>query len=301
MTSSCIEITRARPLLGTIVEITIAGTETDEREQAFEEAFAAIALVQQRMSYHDPNSTLSRINTDAFTVPVPVDDKTYHVLRMARLFYSATNGVFDPTIAPHLEQAGFLPMTHGVRQPGATSFEDVELLPGKRVRFRRAGISLDLGGIAKGFAVDEAVKVLCRAGIKCGLVNAGGDLRAFGPGSFAVGIRDPHQPGKFLSRLALKNRALATSAHYFAERLKPGAQRGPYVHPRLEQFGGELASVSVAAKSALVADALTKVVMLDPDNSVSLLPPFSAESLVCTAQGTVFSTPCWHESLQAAA
>jgi thiamine biosynthesis lipoprotein ApbE len=167
--------------------------------------------------------------------------------------------------------------------------------------FRRAGLRLDLGGIAKGFAVDEAVNILRRGGIKCGLVNAGGDLRAFGPRPFAVGIRDPRRPGTMFASLVLKNCALATSAHYFAARLRPGARLGPFVDPRSGEFRSELASVTVVAKSALTADALTKVVMLDPDNSLAILQRFAAESLVWTAQGTVFSTLYWQERLQAAA
>ena len=301
MKSPCIELKRARPLLGTIVEITLQGADLSRCEEAFEQAFGAIALVQQRMSFHDPNSTLSRINTDASDGPVAVDDKTFRVLRMAHLFYSSTNGVFDPTIAPQLQRAGFLPRTRGQSQPGEASFGDVELLPGKRLRFRRAGIRLDLGGIAKGFAVDEAVNILRRAGISSGLVNAGGDLRAFGPRPFAVGIRDPRRPGTTFASLALKNCALATSAHYFADRLKPGAQLGPFVDPQLGEFRSEFASVSVVAKSALIADALTKVVMLDPGKSLAILQRFAAESLACTAEGTAFSTPYWNERLKAAA
>jgi thiamine biosynthesis lipoprotein len=301
MKSPCIEFKRARPLLGTIVEITLLGTDLSRCEEAFEQAFGAITLVQQRMSFHDPSSTLSRINTDASNGPVAVDDKTFRVLRMAHLFYSSTNGIFDPTIAPQLQRAGFLPRRRGERQPRAASFGDVELLPKKRIRFRRAGTRLDLGGIAKGFAVDEAVTILRRTGIKCGLVNAGGDLRAFGARPFAVGIRDPRRPGTTFASLVLKNCALATSAHYFAARLKPGAQLGPFVDPQFGEFRSELASVTVVAKSALIADALTKVVMLDPDNSLAILQRFAGESLVCTTQGTVFSTPYWHERLQAAA
>ncbi len=288
-------------MLGTIVEITVQGTDARHCEEAFEPAFAAIELVQKRMSFHDPGSMLSHINAAASTGPVAVDDKTWQVLRMAHLFHSSSHGVFDPAIAPQLEQVGFLPKSSRLRPSAKGSFADVELLPGKRVRFRQPGISLDLGGIAKGFAVDQAVSALRRLGIKCGLVNAGGDLRAFGSRPFAIEIRNPHLPGKAFASFAIKNRALATSAHYFAEQFKPGAQIGPFVHPRLGGFRGALASVSVAAKNALTADALTKVVMLDPENSLPLLDRFAADSLACTANGAAFSTPHWHERLQNAA
>jgi thiamine biosynthesis lipoprotein len=244
---------------------------------------------------------LSRINAAASTGPVAVDDKTWQVLRTAHLFHSWSHGVFDPTVAPQLEQVGFLPKSSRQSPSAKGSFADVELLPGKRVRFQQPGISLDLGGIAKGFAVDQAVSALRRLGIKCGLVNAGGDLRAFGSLPFEIEIRNPYLPGKAFTSFAIKNRALATSAHYFAEQFKLGAQIGPFVHPRLGGFRGALASASVAAKSALTADALTKVVMLDPENSLPLLERCAADSLVCTANGAAFSTPHWHERLQNAA
>jgi thiamine biosynthesis lipoprotein len=324
--------------LGTIVEITLIGANAEHCSEAFADAFAAISLVQRQMSFHDPASTLSRINAEALVRPVAVDRATFRVLRMARLFYSLSHGVFDPTIAPHLERAGFLPRsnlraspTKGSNRPARVpvrpaggskdssastlrrsvwpnsrsrtkkkpSFDDVELLPGKRVGFRQPGIRLDLGGIAKGFAVDQAVSALQKRGIKSGLVNAGGDLRAFGAHAFPVGIRDPHRPGNILMSLRIRDRALATSAHYFADRLNAGALVGPFVDPKLGRVQGKFASVSIEAKTALVADALTKIVMLDPGNSLPVLQRFNAESLVCMPDGQIFSTPNWNEALAA--
>lgn len=324
MKSRCVEYRRARPLLGTIVEITLLGASSRRCEDAFDHAFTAIGLVQRKMSFHDSGSMLSRINSEAAKHPVVADGDLVRVLRKARLFYSLSNGIFDPTIAPHLERAGFLPKSNPnpspkmdsnarsfqdsqpsdagtTKSPASASFDDVELLPRKRVRFRQPGIRLDLGGIAKGFAVDQAVSVLRERGIESGLVNAGGDLRAFGPHSFAVGVRDPHRLGHILTSVLIKNRALATSAHYFADRLKPGATVGPFVDPRFGWVRGELASVSVAAKDALTADALTKIVMLDPDNSLPILRRFAAESLVYTPEGAIFSTPNWNKRFQNAA
>jgi FAD:protein FMN transferase len=290
MKSRCVELKRARPLLGTIVEITLFEVETQRSAEAFEDAFAAISHVQRQMSFHDSGSTLSRINAEAFTRPVPTDDGTFRVLQMANLLFSASNGVFDPTIAPHLESAGFLPKSYRKDPPKKASFADVELLPQKRVRFRQPGIRLDLGGIAKGFAVDQAVSALRKNGIEHGLVNAGGDLRAFGSRPFNVGIRDPHRAGLVFTSFRIKNIALATSAHYFADRFKPRAAVGPFIDPKLGRFRGELASVSVAAETALVADALTKIVMLEPKNSLPLLQRFAADSLIYTTKGAIFST-----------
>lgn len=299
MKSPFVEVKRARPLLGTVVEITVRASDTQSSTEAIDQGFQAIATVQRQMSYHDPESMLSRINSSAFRAPVAVDEKTFHVLKTAKDVHRISGGLFDPTIAPTLERTGFLPPSPG--EPPATgySFADVELLKGNRVRFRSAGLRLDLGGVAKGFGVDEAVGALRSAGIDSGLVNAGGDLRAFG--TFPVGIRDPRAPGRTFTSFSLSNLALATSAHYFASRLKPRARKGPFVEPRRGAFWGDSLSVSVLVESAILADALTKVVMLDPMNALPILDRFSAAALVCTPNGDFFCSPNWHEKLQAAA
>jgi thiamine biosynthesis lipoprotein len=301
MKSPCAELKRARPLLGTIVEITVRSDGMQGKLEAIDRAFGAISAVQQRMSFHDPKSMLSQVNTHAFARSVPVDEKTFQVLEMARDLYLLSDGLFDPTIAPELERAGFLPRAGGTSVEKATSFADVELLSRYRVRFRRMGIRVDLGGVAKGFAVDEAIAALRAAGVESGLVNAGGDLRVFGGQSFAVEIRDPSHPGRTLAPFPVRNLALATSAHYFAHRLNPGARIGPFVHPRLRQLQGDLLSVTVTASSAMLADALTKIVMLDPAKSLALLARFDAAALVFDPNGSIQCTPSWYETIQAAA
>ena len=93
-----------------------------------------------------------------------MDDKTFQVLGMARDLYALSNGVFDPTIAPYLQAPDFC-RGASERRPDGVSFTDVESLQGNRVQFRHAGIRLDLCGIAKGFAVDEAITALRTAGL----------------------------------------------------------------------------------------------------------------------------------------
>jgi thiamine biosynthesis lipoprotein len=301
MKSRCDEVKRARPLLGTIVEIAASSDKTRRSEETIDRAFAAISVVQQRMSFHDPDSTLSRVNAKALAGPVRVDEKTFRVLKMASDLYRLSGGLFDPTITRYLERSGFLPQSFGTLAGQSVSFANVQLLSGKRVRFQQPGVRLDLGGLAKGFAVDEAVAVMRAAGIESGLVNAGGDLRAFGPRSFAIEIRNPRHPESTLGPLLIRDRAVATSAHYFADRIRPGARIGPFVHPHLGQFRGDLLSVTVTASTAMVADALTKIVMLDPANSLPVLEQFAAAALVFDPSGSILCTRDWHETIQTAA
>ena len=295
MTRRSTELRQARPLLGTIVELVVDGLGEKAARAAMAEAFAVVAEVQRRMSFHDPASVLSQINREAARGTVAVDEWTFAVLTAAAEMYRVSDGVFDVTITPHLQRLGFLPAeNHASRGAvGAASFADVELLAGNRVRFCRTDVRVDLGGIAKGFAVDQAVAALQRSGVPRGLVNAGGDLRAFGDGPFPVAIRHHENPRATLTTVALQNAALATSAHYFADRLVPGSTAGPIIHPRTGAQAQRIRSASVRADSAMLADALTKVVMLAGEAALPVLRHFRAAAIFVATGTEARCSPGW--------
>src|SRR5262249_10112661 len=117
-------------------------------------------------------------------------------------------------VAPALQDAGLLPGPAYPRPPGplaARAAEPIELLPGHRVRFRDRGGAIDLGGIAKGFAVDRALDVLQEHGVPQGLVTAGGDLAAFGAEPESVCIRHPLASDRIVYQVQIANEAMATS------------------------------------------------------------------------------------------
>jgi thiamine biosynthesis lipoprotein len=201
-------ISRARPLLGTFVSIRAGGSDEDVRA-----AFAAVEQVHRLMSFHSGRGDLARINRVAFLEDVEVHPWTMEVLSHAIGVSKESNGAFD--------------ITQG--RAGAT-WRDVELLQGNRVRLRRQTM-LDLGGIAKGYAVDKAIEALEARGVRRASVNAGGDLRFLGDVE-EVGIR-----GAGLAWISLlKERSIATS-----------------------NAGGGW-TVSVLAHACVLADALTKAV-----------------------------------------
>ena len=295
MKSRSNELRRARPLLGTIVELVVDGLGKKAARAAMADAFAVVAEVQRRMSWHDPASVLSRINREAAERAVEVDDWTFAVLSAAAEMHRVSAGVFDVTIAPHLEALGFLPATGALR--GAASFTDVELRPDRTVRFRRPCMRIDLGGIAKGFAVDQAVAALQRSGVPRGLVNAGGDLRAFGDGGFPVAIRHPDDPRATLTTVALKNAALATSAHYYADRLVPGCTAGPIIDPQSGAQARRIRTATVRAETAMLADALTKVVMLAGETALPTLTHFHADAIFVATGAEALCSPGWNATL----
>ena len=268
---------RARPLLGTLVEIAATGADAD---QAISQAFNIVAEVHALMSYQDPSSELSRINLSAFEAPVAVHAHTWRVLSAAQELAEASAGLFDITIAPTLTRLGFLPRHTGF--PHASRHGDwrhVILLPDQRVLFKRQ-VCLDLSGIAKGYAVDAAIRALQAAGIQTGRVNAGGDLRVFGNTTQSIHVRAPHTPTQVIALTQLTNGAAATSAAYFSQRLRGQKLVSPLIHPHTRSASTELRSITVLAPNCMYADALTKVVHASPEQATALLARYQARAFI---------------------
>ncbi len=289
---NCPELRRCRPGLGTLVEIAARGSAPAVLAAGVAAAFAAIARVQSLLSYHEPSSELFRLNYEATRRPVRVDAWTIQVLALARRIYAASDGCFDPVVIPLLERTGYLPRLSGA--PGASSrasFADVILLPANRVRFARP-LRLDLGGIAKGFAVDRAIDALRAAGVSAGLVNAGGDLRVFGDQAWPIVVRDPVSPVRLRTLGTLWEGALATSAVYFSRRRTAvGRWWSAIVDPRSRRPWLAHASVTVCGSDAAIADALTKVLALRGlARTRNLLESFDADGWWLAKDGRLHST-----------
>lgn len=268
------EVKRCRPLLGTFVEIAARGQDRQLLDRAIESAFGAIAQVHRLMNFHDPSSDVSRMNRDGFPKGAIVHRWTWRVMRAAQSFARKSDGVFDVT-------AGTRERLHST-----ASWRDIFLRGNREVFFRRS-LLVDLSGIAKGFAVDRAIEVLQRAGLTSGMVNAGGDLRVFGSTSRQVHLRHPAAPTRSSGVLRVRNRALATSAIYFA----PGALR----HGRTGLPVTRNMSVTVAARDCMSADALTKIVMTLREKAAPILTHYEAEALLLErehARLSIFRSAC---------
>ena len=223
---------RARPLLGTLVEVGVCrGIEPDEGplEAAFEAAFGAVLDVQRCLSRFDPDSDLSRFHALPRGGTLRLRPATRAVLTAAQDLQGRSNGRFDISLG---------------------SAPEGWCCEGELLHKRSAATRLDAGGIAKGHAVDRAVQALQTAGCTSGWVNAGGDLRAFGDVAVPVHLRDEARGGvRHFADIA--QGAFATS-HFDAgsrSALAGGAGCGR-------------AHLSVAAPLCLWADALTKVLAL---------------------------------------
>ena len=289
MAIDCGNIRRARPLLGTFVEIQASGASKADLNAGIDAAFDAVAKVHRLMSFHEPDSDVSRLNQFAASHPVNVDPWTYEVLRIAIDLHFRSRGAFDIRIAPVLQALGLLPgpsdPSRGV--PKARTADQVELLGDKMVRFSSSEIRIDLGGIAKGFAVDRALDALRGFGIANGLVNAGGDLAAFGPDPQTVSVRNPVDPRSIMCGISINNEALASSARRFDPFRSDETTNSAIIDPITDQPGCSIDGTTVCAPSCVIADALTKVVMIAGTSATDLLEQYRAGALLVLADGDI--------------
>jgi FAD:protein FMN transferase len=280
MKSLSSEMRRARPLLGTLVEIGAAGEHT---ARAIDAAFDEIAAVHRLMSFHEAASDLSRLNRAPLATPIEVDPRTHEVLAWAQRMSALSDGIFDATVGAKLVTMGFLPAPDAEWPSDETSFRDVRLLPDHRVSLRRR-VWIDLGGIAKGYAVDRAIEALKRNGVERGIVNAGGDLRVFGAPQ-PIHLRHPKDPARFLFLGDLSETAIASSSGCFTERSEESDRPDPLVDPPRKTALRWQQSVTVIAPWCVVADALTKIVRIAPRRAARILRELDAEAIVMDRRG----------------
>jgi FAD:protein FMN transferase len=299
MQAICDNIRRLRPLLGTFVEVAAAGAGAPDMEAAVEAAFAAIGTVHRLMSFHDEASDVSCLNRGAFDAAIQVHPWTFQVLETALDLSRRSNGMFDIRVAPALQKLGLLPYHGGdlpEDAPLTSGHGEIALLAGQRVRFHDRTTRIDLGGIAKGFAVDRAIDVLRAYGMPSGFVNAGGDLAAFGQRGLVVTVRDPACPSRALCQVELRDGALASSGAGFDPLQSLDATRPMVIDPASGEPVHAVIGASVRAPSCLLADALTKIVMTGAEASAPLLRQFGASALFVAADGEVCITSEWQDA-----
>ncbi|MBV8403937.1 MAG: FAD:protein FMN transferase [Gammaproteobacteria bacterium] len=228
----------------------IEATAHDERSvtAAIAAAYAAVSDVERRLHPHRQESEIARINACEPGKPVPVDPMTWEVLELAKSVHALSGGIFDPC----------LPSRPGCLSDLALSAPDD---PSKWV-LCQVPLALDLGGIAKGYAIDRAIAMLSAAGCHSALVNAGGDLRTYGR---CEEILIRHADGHCVP-VMFKDEAIAVS-ELAPSGQRPPEHRGYYV--RCPSGRPPRQSAAVCASTAAVADALTKCVLLGEEQCVA--------------------------------
>lgn len=274
---------RSRPLLGTFVEIAVRGG----NGEAFSAAFGRIGHVHERMSAHSAESDLAKIAREAHRGRVTVDAATAEVIRYSLEWAAASEGAFDPVRAGvELVHAGRRPwFSKGLPDRMAT-WRDLKI-DGLHVHAARP-LALDLGGVAKGYAVDLAAEIIAAHGCS-GVVNAGGDLRFIGDEERTTFIRKPDAEGEFFELRGIPFPALATTGSYaFSEE---GGNLDLISSSRDEAVSSAI-SITVFAGNCALADALTKTVLNLPETqAAALLAKFNCTALILESGGRFRELP----------
>lgn len=275
------QIHRCQPLLGTFVELSLKADETRRNLLALsQDIFAEIKRIHHMMSFHEVDSELSYINAHAYEKDCDISSDLHAVLALALNLSKKTDGLFDISVAPQLVQKGLLPNHHLDIDPTA-NWQNIQLGQGS-VRFSKK-LQLDLGGIAKGYAVDCALSLI--PDNVSGIINAGGDVGMTRWQEETIEVRDPLDHQQSFYSIKMRACAAATSAGYFNEDGEVAIMHSTKIN--------EVAplSVTVFANSVMLADALTKVVFLQQD-CAALLQDLSAQAFYVDGDGN----QCWISS-----
>jgi len=272
---------RGQPLLGTFVFITACGGSREQLNRAISEAFDEIQRIDAIMSLHRADSELARVNTSAYEHAQTVSTELLTVLRNALEIAKATDGAFDPTIAPLVQMWGFLWKEY--RLPDERELREVLPLidyrhvqldtEARTVKFSRRGVTLDLNAIAKGYAVDCAIEKLREQGITRAMVRAGGDLRVIGAppdaDHWTVQLEDPQKRGK-RRHIALRDAAISSSGNY-ENYFEVGGQRYSHIlNPRTGMPVQGIAACTVVAPTCMESDAwATALFICGPERSMA--------------------------------
>ena len=182
-------IERAQPWLGTIVSLGVAGLDDAKAHEAIDATFSVVRNIHDLMSFHQQSSDVSRLNAHAHEKTIEVDPRTFAVISHACDLSKISNGVFDIAVGAALVAWGYLPNQNAQLTSGG-SWRDIELIAPNSIRFHRP-LQIDLGGIAKGYAVDQAAHQLISNGATEVRINAGGDIRIEGTRTHQIMLRVP--------------------------------------------------------------------------------------------------------------
>ncbi|MDC0857460.1 FAD:protein FMN transferase [Rickettsiales bacterium] len=265
-------IKRMKPLLGTYVEINlVANKPRQELLELSRQMFTEIHNIQSLMSFHDAESELSKINLNAFDREVTISKDMQFVLRKSLEISKLSEGAFDISVADVLVKNSYLPNHFDFTPDPSACWKDI-ILTQDQVKFNKQMI-VDLGGIAKGYAVDKALNIYKSKDIDI-TINAGGDLAMNKWYNKSVILRTPSSLKKSFK---MRNIAVASSADYFLE--KKSNLNHTVISPRSKEPVKDNKQVSVFANTCLEADALTKVTFIAKDYQ-KVLNNYSAESII---------------------
>jgi len=274
-----------RMSMACVYAIEVYGPDAESLPRAVEQAFDEVDRIDRLMSHYKTDSPLSRLNRTAAREPIAVEPELFDFISEAMRYNRDSDGAFDITVGPLMKAWGFfrgegrMPSTGELaaarRHVGASH---VKLMPStKSISFDEVGVELDLGGIAKGYAVDRVVALLKARGIRAALISAGGST-IYGSGAppghdgWEVDIQDPLDPRKIARTVYLKDRALSVAGSSEKSFEVDGVRYSHIMNPRTGRPAQGVLSVAVLTGTGTAGDALDDAFfVLGPDGSRKMM------------------------------
>ena len=280
-----------RLIMGTFARVVAIAKDTQIAEKSITSAFEQLQTVDELMSDYKEDSEISKVNKNAYKATVAISRPTFEVLQKSLEFSRLTDGAFDITVGPLVDlwrKAADANSTPSAKQLAETSrrvgYEKLILeADSLTVRFAVDDMRLDLGGIAKGYAIDKAVEAMRKTGAIGGMVDVGGDIRCFGPPAagkekWVIGLQDPAgatdqtAPIRYPLVLKFNDAAVATSGDYRRFVLIEGKKYSHIINKQTGLGSDKLASVTIIAETAVEADALaTAVSVMGREKGMALI------------------------------
>jgi len=291
-------------IMGTLVEITVI----PGNEKAIREAFEALRKVDALMSTYKEDSEISILNREG---KAQVSEETLEVIEDAIKFSNLTDGAFDITCRPLInlwkraKKEEKVPTEEEIEE--AISLVDYQriILEANQIRLEKKGMQIDLGGIAKGYAVDKAIEALKKNGVKRALVNAGGDLYALGTDrqgeKWQIGVQDPREENKIIDIIKVKDKAVATSGDYRRYFSLEGKRFSHIVNPKTGLTVQDVPmSVTIIGPDATTTDALsTGVFVLGPEEGMKLIESLpEVEGMIISEGMKKLTSEGWEKFLE---
>lgn len=296
----CVRILRQEPveadsghrvIMGTFARVVVIAKSERVAKACIEAAFDVQERIESLMSYHREDSELNKVNRYAAQKPISVNPMTFEVIRQSVHFSELSEGAFDVTVGPLMDlwraagQANEPPTEEALTEARRKVGFDKLILDAQAmtVRFAAEGMRIDLGGIAKGYAVDKAVEAMEKKGALGGMVDLGGNIRCFGRAprgqqKWRIGVQDPNvapdefAASKYLLVLELGDVSVATSGDYRRFTVVQGQRQSHILDTRNGQGAAQLTSATIIAPDATSADALsTAVTVLGPEAGLALI------------------------------
>lgn len=289
--------------MGTVIEITLQTDDEEGAKKATLQAFEEIKRIEQLMSPWIGTSDVSRLNRSAGKDWVKVSPETFDVIQRSQKISGLSEGAFDITIAPLIQlwrkarEKGVPPPPEEIKKVlGLVNFRNLLNRSDGKVFLKRKGMAIDLGGIAKGYAVDRAFEILTSLGYKNLIVNAGGDLRTGGLKNnepWSIGIQNPRSAEKVMATISVSDSAIATSGDYEKFFFHQGKRYHHILNPKTGFPADGYQSVTILSKDGMTADGLaTAVFVLGPEKGYALCQKIGGvECLIMDREGKAVMTP----------